>query len=283
MLKSVSLVHPLVNACRQGNVEMVNQFVLNYHDSIDYGSSDSISLLNNAFGQACCYGNLNIADLLLRKRDTYQFIDISTDYEYAFRMACENGHLEVAQWLLQVKPNIQVDALNEWAFRNACMMRHLKVAKWLLQVKPDIDISVKNEDAFRLACANGHLEVAKWLLQIKPNIQVDALNEWAFRMACANGHLEIAKLLHNWMLIITHNYVTAFRYACENGHLKVAEWLVKISHEDMWLYRRNFDKLTDSENLFEILESTKDGNGRYIINYEINSKYDDISLHYVLK
>ena len=47
---------------------------------------------------------------------------------------------------------------------------HLKVAKWLLEVKPDINISADNESAFRNVCQEGHLEIAKWLLKVKPDI-----------------------------------------------------------------------------------------------------------------
>ena len=48
-----------------------------------------------------------------------------------------------------------------------CSWGQLNVAKWLLKIKPDIDISAENDHAFREACKNGHLQIAKWLLEIK--------------------------------------------------------------------------------------------------------------------
>ena len=50
------------------------------------------------------------------------------------------GHLEVAQWLLTVKPNIDISANNEYAFCCVCEYGHLEVAQWLLSIKPDIYI-----------------------------------------------------------------------------------------------------------------------------------------------
>jgi hypothetical protein len=56
---------------------------------------------------------------------------------------------------------------NNHAFREACVFGHLEVAKWLLSVKPDINISANNEEPFRLACFARKLEVAKWLQSLK--------------------------------------------------------------------------------------------------------------------
>ena len=54
------------------------------------------------------------------------------------------------------------------AFRYACEIGHLELAQWLYQIKPTIDISAKDENAFRYACENGHLELAQWLQTLIP-------------------------------------------------------------------------------------------------------------------
>ena len=46
----------------------------------------------------------------------------------------------------------------------------MTVAQWLLEIKPDIHISAENECAFRWACRNGHLSVARWLVELKPEL-----------------------------------------------------------------------------------------------------------------
>jgi hypothetical protein len=51
------------------------------------------------------------------------------------------------------------------------------VAQWLLSVKPDIDISAQDNHAFCSAWYKGHLEVAKWLQTLKPYLYVIEYDE----------------------------------------------------------------------------------------------------------
>jgi hypothetical protein len=175
---------------------------------------------------------LDIAQWLLSVKPD---IDISVENEYAFTKTCENGHLDIAQWLLSVNPHTDISVENEYAFRWACENGHFSVAKWLLQIKPDIDISAKSEHAFRGSCWNGHLELAQWLLQIKPDIDVSAEDEEAFRYVCGNGHLEVAE----WLLDIHPNLDIsvqndeAFRWACENRHVNIAIWFTRLDSKYM--------------------------------------------------
>ena len=120
----------------------------------------------------------------------------------------------MAQWLLKIKPDIEISMDNEYIFRYTCDNGHLEVAKWLLSVKPDIDISARDEYAFKGACENGHLNLAKWLLSVKPDIDISARDEYAFRYACENGHLKIAQWLgtfnKNYVIIIEEDEITEF-------------------------------------------------------------------------
>ena len=89
----------------------------------------------------------------------------------SFKWACENGHLEVAQWLLSIKPDIDVSAVSDWAFRWTCENGHLEVAQWLLSIKPDIDVSAVSDWAFKGACQEGHLDVSQWLCTLDNRYQ----------------------------------------------------------------------------------------------------------------
>jgi ankyrin repeat protein len=155
-------------------------------------------------------------------------INISADNEYAFRWACCNGHLPVAQWLLQVKPDINISADRNNAFCQACCNGHLAVVQWLLQVDPNINIS---DYDFRQACTYGHLNVAQLLLQVKPTIDIRSNQDDAFCNACTYGHLEVAQWLLqvNPAIDIRANNDWVFRGACRYGHLEVAEWLESLA------------------------------------------------------
>ena len=115
------------------------------------------------FINACTSGNLIDSKNLFQQNN----FDMNV-CEKAFRNACENGHLQTAQWLLSVKPSINISADYEYAFRWACVKGHLETAQWLLTLKPSINISAENEYAFRCACQNGHLETAQWLQPLCP-------------------------------------------------------------------------------------------------------------------
>jgi hypothetical protein len=54
----------------------------------------------------------------------------------------------------------------------ACLYGHLELAKWLLQVKPTINISTLCSHAFYGSCTYGHLHVAQWLQSLKPYLYV---------------------------------------------------------------------------------------------------------------
>ena len=217
-----------------------------------------------AFFDSCCHGNIRKCQWLLSVNST---IDISVEDEgefqwtcmnghieidieiaqYAFQLACGNGHIEIAQWLLSVKPTIDISIEGESTFQFTCMNGHIEIAQWLLSVKPTIDISAKDETAFQLACKKGHLKVAQWLLSIKPTINISVKGENAFQLACRDGHIEIAQ----WLLSvkptidISADGDFAFRFSCKNGHLEVAKWLVKVNRASSY-------KLILSEDLSKI-------------------------------
>ena len=113
---------------------------------------------------------------------------------------CKSGNLQELQHIIE-QQNINMTDFNN-LFSTACQYGQLDMAKWLLQIKPDIDISTNNDYAFRWVCYKGYLDIAKWLLQIKPDINISAEDEFAFRWACLEGHIHIVK----WFRLITLNF-----------------------------------------------------------------------------
>ncbi len=150
------------------------------------------------FIRACEEGNLRAAQYYFNKipeslRSSY----ISADSFRPFRLACKYGHLGVAQWLFQIKPNIDIYARNNEPFLNACKNGHLNVAQWLYQksIERYQPIDIGDGYAFRQACSNGHLDIAQWLLQTDQSIDITAYNNEPFELACRNRHLNVAQWL----------------------------------------------------------------------------------------
>ena len=79
----------------------LNKTILPYLPSIHF------NINNDVFINQCMLGNMHVIQKLLQIKPN---INISDDYERAFRFACIHGHLDVAQWLLQIKPDIEVSA-----------------------------------------------------------------------------------------------------------------------------------------------------------------------------
>ena len=107
-----------------------------------------------------------------------------------FIWACENGHTEVAQWVMSF---IVANDIN--AFIDLCINGELELAQEFYSINPELDISVDNERIFKIVCENGYLEMAKWLLLVKPDINISIDDNNAFKYAQKNGHMKLASWL----------------------------------------------------------------------------------------
>ena len=86
------------------------------------------------FMKSCYYGNTICKNIIAANK-----INIHADGEYAFRCSCQNGHVELAKWLINLSRSdgftlIDIHADVEYAFRWSCENGHLEVAKWLIEL-----------------------------------------------------------------------------------------------------------------------------------------------------
>jgi hypothetical protein len=148
--------------------------------------------------------------------------------------------LELAKWLVETHPDIDVSADNEKAFRSAfATSPDIDLVKWLLEIKPNIDVSTENEYAFYRACVYGRIDITEWLMQLKPDIDLSVKAYLPFRAACHQGKLEMAMWLFKLNSDINDNdddididiYEDAFVGTCHGGYLEVSKWLLKIKPE----------------------------------------------------
>ena len=100
---------------------------------------------------------------LLKIHDRFEWShDDIRVYNWAFKCACERGHLDVAQWLYTVFQLTVNDARDSYVFRNTCHNGHLHVAKWLyttFHLTVD-DVRIQNIGEFPL----GRQDVRDWLI-----------------------------------------------------------------------------------------------------------------------
>lgn len=157
-------------------------------------------------------------------------IDVCTHNYFAFRSACKNKNIPMAKWLLEIRPDTNILYGDNDAFKTACLNCNFDVAEWLLQVHPILDDPVNSANILNYFCFIGNIHHIKWLLNKKPDINVSTDDEFAFRWSCSTGKLDIAQLLLevNPSINIYARDDYAFRYACNYGRLDVAQWLVSL-------------------------------------------------------
>jgi hypothetical protein len=143
------------------------------------------------FRYVCMIGELNFAKYLLefsKKRmqnnflsnkeennnaitSTYPEIDISAMNDDAFRKAIYYGHFDIAEWLLEIKPEIKNTVNYDYAFHFTGLSNgNLDTAKYLFNLKPELKNTIQQYQSFEYSCYNGHINVAKWIVEIKPDI-----------------------------------------------------------------------------------------------------------------
>ena len=165
-----------------------------------------LDTINYIFIEACKMGFLEYAIYLVNKN----IIDIHAHKDSAFSLSCANGHLILAQWLIELGESsgytkIDIHADNDFAFRYSCCYGHLEIAQWLIELGESsgytkIDIHTDYNFAFKSSCYNGHLKLAQWLVQLGESsgytkIDIHVNNDWPFRSSCSNGHLNLAQWL----------------------------------------------------------------------------------------
>ena len=193
---------------------------------------------SSLFHRACESGDIEVAkkELLKEKKLTLDIIGQS------FTRACFEGQLELAKWILDLSPNksATIDFEMQEPIFSAQRNRQLEVAQWLVSLKPlltGIRPSPKHKfkvfirfhhSAFRHACLTGDLEGAKWILSDRPRMRISKM-EWEelFGVACLKGHLEVAQ----WLLVIKPKFDIhadrdfALRSAKKHKQTHIIEWL----------------------------------------------------------
>ena len=171
-------------ACEYGHLELV-KWLVSVKPNIKFSFSNEIfpPYYSDALRFACENGHLEVAKwlisiesevvvcndkigrLLLNGR-CMTTLENGSSFEKnnAFIVSCKNGHLEVAQWLFSIKPDIDISADDDYVFFIVCRRGYLEMAKWLLSVKPDIYITNNINNAFKDACVYNRWEIVQWLL-----------------------------------------------------------------------------------------------------------------------
>ncbi len=165
-------------------------------------------------------------------------------YNTAFYEACCTGQLHVAQWLYENQPMINIYKYTnlDSPFSVACIKGHLHVAQWLYKVQPDRNVSKYIDSTISMVCCNNHLDVAKWLLKVIPNVDLSAVCDWTCRYVCRYGMIDIALWLRT--LYPYKYYITEYNQRSqENSEISIKYHIVSHANNKlMMLYIMQFNK-----------------------------------------
>ena len=217
----------LINACIDGNLEIVKTIIEKNNLSDHYNSILNI---------ACKYNYINIVNYLLSLNNCN--IDISNNNEVPFLIACEYGNLELVKCIISNKMFIlnskYLDSeiyICEHAFGIVCKNGHIDIAEWLLNINPTLNIHINNDYALQRACYSGQYNMVKWLLNIKKsNFNLSLWKYEIFINTYLLRYIEICELLIYYDKNIINKYtVEKILYdACHKNKIETVIWIFNI-------------------------------------------------------
>lgn len=222
-------------ACKGGCIYMLDEFQM-HPVEIGEGPDD----LDRGFAYACEYGHLEtsdyVLDCLLWTASTHYVAENVTDGvseplddpltleprddaslpldeqrratrripEYAFAMACHNGHVPVAMNLLRKFPpnRVRMPEVGVEALIRASDRGHAGIVRLLLALDGDdfVDADARQGAALDRACAGGHLEVVRALCEAidagrTPRVDVNGREGAPLQWAVQGKHLHVVQYL----------------------------------------------------------------------------------------
>ena len=152
---------------------------------------------------ACQFGALEMVEYLLNKYSEFYITNKNIDVidsrkRTALMYACQRGHYDIVNCLIQHKANINiVSQYSGNALGYACEVGNSQIVKLLLDSGSDIDIPGKfGETEFIKGCKSNFMALVKYLIEYKADINIqDRRGYTGLMRACENKNLEMILFL----------------------------------------------------------------------------------------
>uniref|UniRef100_A0A6I8PI05 Ankyrin repeat domain-containing protein 17 n=1 Tax=Ornithorhynchus anatinus TaxID=9258 RepID=A0A6I8PI05_ORNAN len=222
---------PLMEAAREGHEEMV-ALLLGQGANINAQTEET---QETALTLACCGGFLEVADFLIKAG-----ADIELGCSTPLMEAAQEGHLELVKYLLAagcilttICSNVHATtATGDTALTYACENGHTDVADVLLQAGADLEHeSEGGRTPLMKAARAGHVCTVQFLISKGANVNRTTANNdhTVLSLACAGGHLAVVELLLAHGADPTHRLKdgsTMLIEAAKGGHTSVVCYLL---------------------------------------------------------
>lgn len=263
--------------CKLGNLEMVKllydmgirsktSHTNVYECAIESGNLDLIKWLYSnkfeiqhvLFVEACEKGNIDIVKWFADKTDIHDNDDL------AIRVAAGHGHIDVTNWLLEMKCNIHSDKND--VLRIACIEGNLDVFKWLvLEHKCDIGTtyygqkfdgyddydSVEINLCMSISSTHNNSEIFKWVdEQLEPLERVSYNDiELSFKEFANNNNVDMVDWIHDNYPIDKEWIMDVFESLIRSKGLEI----VTLLHTYGIKYNKNFIKKAGAQKMKDLL------------------------------
>lgn len=171
-----------------------------------------------------------------------QLVSARTNGATPLTMAARNGHLEVAEYLIE-HCNADIEQVGSVTFDGetiegapplwcAAAAGHVLLVKSLVQHGARVNSTTKtNSTPLRAACFDGHFEIVKYLIDQEADMEVaNRHGHTCLMIACYKGHFKIAKYLVELGAEVNRKSVkgnTALHDCAESGSLEILKLLLQ--------------------------------------------------------
>eukprot|EP00039_Didymoeca_costata_P033031 m.40379 g.40379 ORF g.40379 m.40379 type:complete len:416 (-) comp9658_c0_seq1:135-1382(-) len=256
-----SVLTLLINACWEGNIDLVNNLLETGDVSLNVGVRAVYKVKWTPLTAACFRGNLDVVRRLIAHGANVDKHSGDCGWSPLTAAAFE-GHLDIVKELLDAgaDPN-KLDGNNEAPLHPAAYNSKLDVVKMLIMRNADLNQLVKGRTAFCEACGHGDFEMAELLAAFGANkMKADSLGNTP-RGIARRFHPELVKWLdtsHNW---------NAIQMAAAGRLPHVARWLLKEGRVDP------HNKAPDTPDILELASSPSPYPGIKLIRYPCDSTF----------
>lgn len=208
-------------------------------------------IFNKGFLNACENGNLNVIEYLLNSKDIKKEFNICFDKNAALGYASTKGIFEVVKYLLtspDLKEHADIHSCDNLTFKNATNIGNLEIVKYL----------TTSQD-------------------LKERIESKDLLNYALRTACYFGYTDIVKFLLEEPILknkinlysIDETGDNAFLLACQENNMDIVEYFIFEKDIDRTSAIQNYIDLNSADNISKLFQVRGLNN---ILKAELNSE-----------